>query len=145
MSQPAELTGTAAADYGELWGSARGTDIMVDAARQDDPTKVRGLSDIILVFRRAIADAVLCRVPGRVWPAPVDSLPCTCRVRSGDTCTRAALECGLLTMAKANNVTVQYKPFEVRILREPASTYCKAFQNGTEYPDRGKAMNSLCL
>ena len=89
--------------------------------------QIRSVSDLILVFPRELARSVL--------GGPM-------RLQNVSAFGGAYGDMELYLRVKEQNISVQFKPFEVRILRD-ANSFCRQIRNLANMPD--KFYNSLCV
>ena len=97
-----------------------------DKVREHQQRRI--VSDIILVFPRELARSVLGR---------------TMRLQNVSAFGGAYGDMELYLRVKEQNISVQYKPFEVRILRDANYKHCHRSSNLSGNP--GKLFNSLCV
>ena len=83
--------------------------------------QIKSVSDLILVFPRELARSVL----------------------GSPTATNKSGDKELYRRVTAQHIRVQFKPFEVRILRDANYTYCQ--ENSNINRKLGKFFNSLCV
>ena len=93
--------------------------------------QIKSVSDLILVFPRELARSVLGG-PMRLRAG----------TQNGSVLVGAYGDRELYLRVKEQHISVQFKPFEVRILRD-ANSFCRHIRNLANMPD--KFYNSLCV